>query len=482
MPENKKRLETLVFVMCLLLVALIASRIPLDTDMWWHLKAGEHTILTKMPTITDTMSFTKSEQKWVNHSWLAQIPLYLSYKLAGYWGLEGYVVLLAMLCMLFLWLQLTGNSLLKAALVLSGFFLISMVLSPRPQLFSLLFLAFLGWYLNIHLKQNFKNAWALPILFVLWSNMHAGAILGVLYLGSYTVASIFQLLVTKTKTDNWKNVVYLASWALAAFCAIAINPNGLAIYGISFVTVQVQVQQYIQEWLPPDIHEPLQLFFYIFLAINFILLFIDRKRVTLQEIALVLVFAYFAVTGRRNIAPYTVVVIPIMYDHIRNSINKFSKNRVTSEKMQINTGVTKAINLALIGFIGFVVFLKFYFNGHPANVNPQIEAFYPTIQIEIMLKEKPPDNLLNEYNWGGYLAWAQSDYPVLIDARTDLYGDPIFLDWYALINADENWHNLITKYDVGVVMLYADRPLVKALMQEGWTVLQSDSVGILLVK
>ena len=166
MTENKQRLESLVFIMSLLLVALIASRIPLDTDMWWHLKAGENTVVARMPTVIDTMSFTKGGEKWVNHSWLAQIPLYLSYKLAGYWGLEGYVVLLAMMCMVFLWLQLTGNPLLKASLILSGFFLISMVLSPRPQLFSLFFLAFLSWYLNVYLKQNYKKAWGLPILFL----------------------------------------------------------------------------------------------------------------------------------------------------------------------------------------------------------------------------------------------------------------------------------------------------------------------------
>lgn len=482
MTENKQRLESLVFVLCLLLVALIASRIPLDTDMWWHLKAGENTVVTGIPTVSDTMSFTKGGEKWVNHSWLAQIPLYLSYKLAGYWGLEGYVVLLAMMCMVFLWLQLTGNPLLKAALILSGFFLISMVLSPRPQLFSLFFLAFLSWYLNVYLKQNYKHAWGLPILFLIWSNIHAGAVLGVLYLGTFTAASFISLLINKIKPKSWTNIWFLAGWAFASLCAIAVNPNGLAIYGISVVTVQVQVQQYIQEWLPPDIHEPLQLFFYIFLMINFMLLLIDRKKVTLQEFALVLIFAYFALTGRRNIAPFSVVAIPVVFKHLLNVISNIFRNKSTSEKKQLNPGITRAINLSLFGFVGLVVLLKFYFNGHPANVKPQIEAFYPTNQIAMMLNVKPQDNLLNEYNWGGYLAWSQLEYPVMIDARTDLYGDAIFLDWYALITADTNWRELINKYNIGVVMLYTDRPLVNVLKQDGWTVLQSDEVGILLAR
>ena len=290
------------------------------------------------------------------------------------------------------------------------------------------------------------------------------------------------MLFNKTKPKSWTNFWFLAGWAFAALCAIAVNPNGLAIYGISFVTVQVQVQQYIQEWLPPEIHEPLQLFFYIFVMINVILLIIDRKKVTLQEFALVLIFAYFAVTGRRNIAPYSVVAIPVVFAHLHNVISYVFRNKCASEKKQLKPGMTRAINLSLIGFVGLVVLLKFYFNGHPANVQPQIEAFYPTKQIAMMLKVKPQDNLLNEYNWGGYLAWSQSEYPVMIDARTDLYGDPIFFDWYTLITADTNWREIVKKYDIGVVMLYADRPLVNILKQDGWTVLQSDEVGILLAR
>ena len=73
-PESKK-LNDLLQVICLLLVALIATRVPMDSDMWWHLKAGELTLEQGKPLLVDTMSYTKEGSAWINHSWLGQVVL-----------------------------------------------------------------------------------------------------------------------------------------------------------------------------------------------------------------------------------------------------------------------------------------------------------------------------------------------------------------------------------------------------------------------
>lgn len=480
MDAETKRLDNLLFVICLLLAALISARVPVDTDMWWHLKAGETTIQTGMPLTSDTMSFTKLGEPWVNHSWLGQVILYDFYELFGYWGLEAFVVMLTVLCMTFLWKQLNGPTFLKAVILTTGTVLVSLVLTPRPQLFSLLFLALTGWYLDHFLKQDYKKAFWLPIIFVLWSNLHAGATLGLIFLAAYGSGYFLHLLIKRKLFKHRRNLLYLAGWVFSSILAVAINPNGVRIYGISLLTMQVRVKQYIQEWLPPDFNEPVQLLFLIVLFTTSLVVLLRWKKIYFKDVAILVIFGYLALSGRRNIAPFTVAVMPLLYRNVNCALERIPILQTNRSSKSINPDVSKVINLFLASILWIAVLGKFFYNGHPVIVSKAIEKDYPVQQITQMQQNNLTGNLLNEYNWGGYLAWTASEYPVFIDARTDLYGDSIFNDWYSMVFAEDDWQALLQQYDIRLVLLYPDRLLISALIEQGWIVQSQDPVGILL--
>ena len=52
----------------LLLIFIMAARTPLDSDMWWHLRAGEETWINREVYSEDTFSFTRDGDPWLNHS------------------------------------------------------------------------------------------------------------------------------------------------------------------------------------------------------------------------------------------------------------------------------------------------------------------------------------------------------------------------------------------------------------------------------
>ncbi|MHB8819744.1 MAG: hypothetical protein ACYC7M_11880, partial [Bellilinea sp.] len=104
-------------VLVLLLVFLMASRSPTDPDMWWHLRAGEETIKGGKPLVIDTMTFTMSGERWVNHSWLSQVILYLAYNYFEYPGLSLYVALMATATMFVLYQSLKGGVFLRAGII-----------------------------------------------------------------------------------------------------------------------------------------------------------------------------------------------------------------------------------------------------------------------------------------------------------------------------------------------------------------------------
>src|SRR5438093_347542 len=69
-----------------------------DTDIWLHLKTGQHTLKTRALTVPDPFSYTgnvspasagEARTRYFNltHEWLAQIVMYAVYRAAGFPGL-----------------------------------------------------------------------------------------------------------------------------------------------------------------------------------------------------------------------------------------------------------------------------------------------------------------------------------------------------------------------------------------------------------
>src|SRR5215467_14196629 len=98
----------LVTVSALLLFTLFSGEIR-DTDIWLHLKTGQHTLATRALTVPDPFSYTsdlrpKSAGEEITrsfnltHEWLAQIAMYQIYRTTGFPGL---VVARAALLMVF---------------------------------------------------------------------------------------------------------------------------------------------------------------------------------------------------------------------------------------------------------------------------------------------------------------------------------------------------------------------------------------------
>src|ERR1051325_952801 len=80
-----------------LLLSLFSGEIR-DTDIWLHLKTGQHTLATRALTVPDPFSYTSTmatkypgeeATRYFNltHEWLAQVVMYLIYSATGFAGL-----------------------------------------------------------------------------------------------------------------------------------------------------------------------------------------------------------------------------------------------------------------------------------------------------------------------------------------------------------------------------------------------------------
>src|SRR5215813_1016166 len=64
-----------------------------DPDIWWHLRNAEVLVRTHSVVYQDFYSFTAHGSRWINESWLAELPFYFGWRWLGMRGI--YLVMFA---------------------------------------------------------------------------------------------------------------------------------------------------------------------------------------------------------------------------------------------------------------------------------------------------------------------------------------------------------------------------------------------------
>ena len=240
------------------LLFVIAARIPVDSDTWWHLRSGKAILETHSIPFADAFSFTKAGQPWIDQSWLAQIVLYGCYTiLGGSIGLALFTAFLATVGMGFVFATCRGSVYLRGFVAILSAATAAVFWSARPQMFSFV-LSAITLYLIYRHKRNPSQRqllWLLPPLMVLWVNLHSGFAIGFIFLGCAVVGEFFNMLASgqldKTDTSNPAGTRIGPLLIVSVICvfALVVNPYTTQIILYPFQTAGIgALQQSIQEW------------------------------------------------------------------------------------------------------------------------------------------------------------------------------------------------------------------------------------------
>jgi hypothetical protein len=483
-------------VFTLLLIFIMSARSPLDADMWWHLRAGEQSVQQQSPLVEDLFSFTRMGQLWVNHSWLSQIIIYMLYKFFGFWGLSAFVSICAVFSFYFVQKQMEESGMLKAFLIVLGGITASYTWSPRPQMISQILLAFLGYYLFSLNSKKRSVTWFLPFLFIVWGNLHGGYVIGFMFIAcfilgeslNYLFSSDHHLLLEK------KDIISITIFTVISFLLVVVNPNGIQTWLVPFKTVSLLSG--ISEWNSPDFHDlGQQSMLWILFGILAVFYFSPKNK-DAKELLIILVFGYSAFMYRRNFGFFALVAIPVLGRHLEPCLEtaaqkvkamiilwkpEWGKKYLDKKERAGATPIfPKIINLCLIGFLGATAMLKIGFVASPLLLDSVIPSLYPEKGVEFIKLNHLENNLLNEYDWGGYLIWNLRSYPVFIDGRADLYDNQIIHQWQDLLQVNGDWQKILTDWDIHTVFIKPERPLTRSLIDQGWKVLYQDELCIIL--
>jgi hypothetical protein len=226
------------------------ARTPSAIDLAYHVKVGELMVAEHALPRTDAFAWTTAGRPWLDQNWGAQLLLY------GIWRLGGFplVVVVNALLSVAAWglvaaacRRRTANLRVIAGAILIGYVAAVATFSARPQMFSLLLFA-AELYLLEAARTRPRVALAIPLLMVLWANLHGAFIVGI------------GLLVIEVAAATWRRdrpgVVRHLVVTVASVAALLVNPWGVRVlgYALSLPTSRLITGQ-VSEWGPTNVRQ-----------------------------------------------------------------------------------------------------------------------------------------------------------------------------------------------------------------------------------
>ena len=169
-----------------------------DPDIWWHLKAGDWIVQHHAVPYVGIFSRTAATHPWIAYSWGYEVLLSRAYAWFGLVGfaLFGIFLSVAVAFVLFWMLhRLSGRFWVAWILALIGSFAFLFSLMPRPVFVTfILFTVVLTFLLEAQRTGRIQLLWWLPLLFVLWANIHIQFIYGLFVVGLFVGINLLQRL------------------------------------------------------------------------------------------------------------------------------------------------------------------------------------------------------------------------------------------------------------------------------------------------
>jgi len=479
-------IHKLVISITFLAIFVMAARVTMDSDSWWHLRAGQWIVENRQVPQSDPFSYTRAGQSWQYPGWLVEVPMYGLYRAFGPGGLNVWAAAMITLAFAFVWPLLTGNAFLRAFVLVLAAASMLVYGAARPYLVTFVLAAFFLWVLEDHRWGRCNRLWLLPLAMVVWANSHGGFVVGFILWGVYFVGRWEQF---DWRRMRWPQVgeairgsATLAAVGAAMALAVCLNPSGAVMLLYAFKTVSIgALRDHIQEWQSPNFHYlNLQLFAWLLLATLGAVGF-SRRRLALTDFLSTAGFALMGLTAVRNIPFFALVAPVVLTRHADPFLRALARSlglRLSLAAQQVTPRPQRILNTVLLGVLILAAALKVA-TVLPAEANwREFGKSLPVAAVEYLKSSQPPGRLFSSYNWGAYLLWALPEYPVFVDGRTDLYNDEIIGQWVTVVEARQGWQSLLDLWQVRTILLEPDRPLIAQLTAEGWHLLYEDDVAV----
>lgn len=472
-----------------LVILLFQTDLAMLADLGRHLKLGEVVVNCFCVPQTNLFSYTHPDFHIINHEWLAEVIFYLVTATFGLNGLLIFkmIIIITTASLLYLIALKKGSLFWVTIFSLVSITLFSMRFSVLPELFSYLFIG-----IFIFLIERYKTSkklyllMLLPVLEVLWVNMHIYFILGITIYGFFFLENII-----KHRMFNKK---LLLIGLLLVFSTV-INPSFIQGALLPF-TFSANYGFNVEENNSPlTIFEPtstnsniaytlvLQVITFELLIVLFILtLFIKKQWRDIFHTGNGITAAFLGLKFTRCISLFGLLgFIPLVQSF--TYLEEKLKKHIDLPMLQILKSVVVICIAIIVGIhlkgLGDYKILHFGFMPSTENAT----AFIKQADVK--------GRIFNNYIIGNYLVYAL--YPqekVYIDARPEAYPASFFDNYWKMMADEQFFNSQVEKYDINAVVFNVafedqakSRPfLIRLLDSKDWIPVYGDGTVTIFVR
>jgi hypothetical protein len=419
---------------------------------------------------------TAAHRGWIDQQWLAHLAYYGAWRVAGYpavallsslliassfgglaWALttRGVTAHRAFMWTLLAFAGCMGNTVIRA------------------QSFAYPLFVALGCVLVMTPRRAFARLVPIPLLLVLWGNLHGTVLLG----AGLTIAWSGWRIVESRRARDGRGALAYGTLGVTSALAVFANPYGFSIvHYYSSLIGNHAISAYIVEWAPPSLSNPLSSVFFVIAAIAIgSVAYAVRKGARPQISAAVgaTLLGLLAATGARYQAWFVIAAV----------FAAASALALVKSPPQLGA---RAQRLAAGLAVGFALVTVVVVARTPDSTFERLSPQPEMAATAAYARDHPQARILADENSSSALLWQfpATQGKVGFDARLEQYPNAALRHWFEfLFMSSPNWLDATRGYDVIVVTRSVHPQLARRLLSlKGWRVLAVSDKGVAIVR
>ncbi len=489
----------------LIFIALLATLVftPLsvkllgDAGIGWHIRTGQQILATHQIPHVDPFS-SQIRKPWFAWEWLYDVAVG---KLEAWCGLNGVVwlnavVIAAVFGLTFRVLIARGTNLFVAlGLVLLAMSASTIHFLARPHVLTWLFTLAWFWILDStepaplrRTEPHSRRIWLLPVLMVVWVNVHGGFLLGFVLLAIYLVGALWtwftargdriESLLQKIAAARRAKTLTLVS--VVSAIASLIEPYGWKLHAhiYSYLTNSF-LMNHIDEFQSPNFHGIAQKCFLALLLISFAVLIARGRQIGIINMLILLFSVYAGLSASRNIPIASILLVMVVGPMFVELDSGFSRRM---------TAVDSGLKGHLWPIFAMVLTLAIAAHGGRMGSDPLMDAHFdpkrmPVSAVDFLQTQQLHAAILSPDYWGGYLIYRLYPHnPLVIDDRHDFYDEWFLREYLTTWHVEPGWEKFL-KWRSGCMVLPRSSALAAVVSERPeWRTIYSDDVAIVFVR
>ena len=487
--------------------SVLTARLLGDAGIGWHIRNGELMLRTHAVTRVDPFSYTMSGRPWLAWEWLYDVIIGAIHQRLGLNGVVFFTaIVIACTFALTFRILLARGSLVQISLVL---LLLAMGASmihflARPHVLSWLFTLIWFHFLDSAeiLPEKRKRLFFLPLLMVLWVNLHGGFLFGLALLGLYWIAAVIGYWRNKDSQDRRTAGLWLkqlSAVAVLSFLATFLNPQGYKLHAHIYHYLSNRfLMNHIDEFRSPDFHGVAQECFAILLVVTIIAFYVAHGKLRSSQLLIVLFASYGGLYASRNLPVASILLILVAGQLLSAAACDAASNAEVSDRTRSFLARCGAFSLrmgsleqSLRGHLwpaaALVFGLLVCIHGGRIGSHQLVSAHFddkrfPVQAAEVIAERGIHEPIFTLDSWGGYFIYRfYPNMKVFVDDRHDLYGEQFLREYLTAIRLAPGWDRILNEQHINWVLMPQGSSLANMLeVTRQWKIVHSDQVAILL--